>query len=88
MSDDEDPAASLGDSEILSVKNPPGQPIPALGERLDNRLEYLSLVNKQDIRHILPDEPDRLKLRSQSDKLQRKISPRVAEAQALPGNGE
>jgi hypothetical protein len=44
MSDNEDATAALGDSEILSVQDPPGDAIPALDQPVKDNGKVLSVV--------------------------------------------
>ena len=46
-------AAFLGDSEILSIKHAPGEPIPALGKRPEDRLKVSTSVATDDSGNIL-----------------------------------
>jgi hypothetical protein len=44
MSDKEDPAAALGNSEVLSVQNSVGDPIPEFPQRPDDGTHIGSVV--------------------------------------------
>jgi hypothetical protein len=44
MSDKEHPSAALGYSEVLSVQNSVGDPIPEFSQRPDNGAHILSVV--------------------------------------------
>jgi hypothetical protein len=57
MSDNEDTAAPLRHSEVLSVENCPDHAIPAFGERPDNRLEVFAASTREEARDILSDNP-------------------------------
>jgi len=54
--DNEDSTASLGDSEPLSVKNPPASPIPHVCQRPDEGGEVPSGVRAEDSRYVFPNE--------------------------------
>src|SRR5690554_4319931 len=57
MSDNEDTAAPLRHSEVLSVKNRPGHAIPALGERPDDRFKVCAASTREEPRDILSNNP-------------------------------
>jgi hypothetical protein len=57
MSDNEDAAPSLGYSEVLSVKNSVGDPIPELPQDSEKGSKRPSVVNRQDAGHVLPHQP-------------------------------
>jgi hypothetical protein len=44
MSDKEDPTTALGNSEVLSVQNSVGDPIPEVSQRPDDGTHVLSVV--------------------------------------------
>jgi hypothetical protein len=45
MADNDDATASLGDTEVLSVKNPPGHAIPELDKFRDDDLKIAFLFH-------------------------------------------
>src|SRR5690606_38972494 len=57
VSDNEETAAPLRHSEVLSVKNRPGHAIPALGERPDDRLKVCAASTREEPRDILSNNP-------------------------------
>lgn len=65
MSDKEDSAAALGDSEKLCVQNPVADPIPAASQRPDNGSHVPSSVNREQIGDVFKDKPARLEFSQQ-----------------------
>jgi hypothetical protein len=57
MSDKEDAAAALGNSEVLSVENPVGDPIPEFCQRPEYGTHIPSSVRRQKSRDVLSEEP-------------------------------
>jgi hypothetical protein len=57
MSDNEDAPASLGYSEILSVKNSVGDPIPEFDQHPEEGSKRPSVVDRQDAGDVLPHQP-------------------------------
>jgi hypothetical protein len=57
MSDNEDATAALWNSEMLSVKNSVGEPIPALPQEREEGPEGSAIVNRQDAGDVLPNQP-------------------------------
>jgi hypothetical protein len=57
MSDKEDAAAALGNSEVLSVQHSVGEPIPEVSQRPDNGTHISSVVGGQKSRDVLSEEP-------------------------------
>jgi len=57
MSDNEDAAAPLWNSEMLSVKNSVGEPIPALPQASEEGSKRASSVDRQDAGYVLPNQP-------------------------------
>jgi hypothetical protein len=57
MSDNEDAAPSLGYSEILSVQNSVGDPIPEFDQHPEEGSKRASVVDRQDAGDVLPHQP-------------------------------
>jgi hypothetical protein len=57
MSDNEDATAPLGYSEVLSVKNSVGEPIPEFPQHPEKGSKCSSFVNRQDAGDVLPYQP-------------------------------
>jgi hypothetical protein len=57
MSDNEHAAASLWNSEVLSVKNPVGEPIPEFPQPSEEAAKIPSFARGQDAGDVLPDHP-------------------------------
>jgi len=57
MSDNDDSAASLGDSEVLSVQHAPGEAIPEFCQRPDDGTHVPSAMRRQEARDVFEDDP-------------------------------
>ena len=57
MSDNEHTAAALWNSEVLSVKNAVGEPIPEFAHRPEDGAKRPSGVKGQDTGDVFPDQP-------------------------------
>jgi hypothetical protein len=57
MSDNEDAAAPLWYSEVLSVKNAVGGPIPEFCQRTEEDTKGVSVVSRQHSGDVLPNQP-------------------------------
>jgi hypothetical protein len=57
MSDNEDATASLGYSEMLSVENSVGDPIPAFDQHPEEGSKRPSVVDRQDTGDVFPHHP-------------------------------
>lgn len=88
MSDNEDAAASLGYSEMFSVKYSVGDPIPALDQHPEEGSKRPSVVNRQDAGHVLPHQPRGPEPISKSSKLDGEVATRIIQSRSLTGNGE
>lgn len=53
----EDATPSLGYSEMLSVKNPVGDPIPEFNQHSEEGSKRASVVDRQDAGDVLPHQP-------------------------------
>lgn len=88
MCDKEDSAAALWNSEVLSVKNAVGEPIPELSQRPEEGAKVLSSVGGQDAGHVLPNDPAGAYSASKREELQGQVAARVVQAESFPGDGE
>src|SRR3546814_4703342 len=59
ISDNEDATAPLGNSEVLSVENAVGEPIPEFAQRPEEGAKIPSAVAGQYARDVFPDRPPR-----------------------------
>jgi hypothetical protein len=66
MRDNEHARPSLSQVEVLSVKNPVGEPIPELCQPSEEGSKRPSSVTRQDTGDIFPNDPARLRSRSQA----------------------
>jgi hypothetical protein len=57
VSDNEHTAASLGHSEVLSVKHSVGEPIPEFSQRPKEGTKVPSTIATEDTRHVFPNAP-------------------------------
>jgi hypothetical protein len=88
MSDNEDTAASLGYSEVFSVKNPVGDPIPAFDQHLEEGSKRPSSINRQDTGDVLPHQPSGPEPISKPSKLDGEVATRVIQSRSFTGDGE
>jgi hypothetical protein len=84
--DNEDTTASLGNSEPLSVKNPPANPIPHVAQRPDEGAKVPSLVRGKHSWDILPDDPSRSDTLNQPKVREHNSSSGVIETATLAGD--
>jgi len=88
MSDKEHSTASLGNSEILSIKDSPAETIPAFVKRSEDGTKRPSAVDRQCSRNIFPNDPTGQKFASQPAKLEGKVTAFVIESSAEAGDTE
>jgi hypothetical protein len=86
MSDNEHTAASLWHSEMLSVKNPVGEPIPAFRQAAEEGAKRPSSVDGQNAGDILPNQPAGAKPLSQPYKLKCEVAALVSKSLAKSGD--
>jgi hypothetical protein len=86
--DNEDATTALGYSEVLSVQDPVGPPIPELFQLPQEGTEVPSSVRRQDARDILPDDPAGTEFVSESKKGEGEVASGVGESFAETGDGE
>jgi hypothetical protein len=87
MSDNEHTAASLGHSEILSVKNPVGAPIPELPQPSEEGAKSPCFV-RQHSGDVLPNNPAGPELRNKSKKDESEVATRIIQSLSESGNAE
>src|SRR5438270_6647914 len=75
--DNEDTAAALGHSEVLSVQHSVGEPIPELRQRPEHGAHVPSASRRQEAGDVLDDSPGRLELVEDAGEL-------IEEARARP----
>jgi hypothetical protein len=88
ISDNEHTLASLGQSEILSVKDSVGPPIPALCQASDKGTKVPSACRRQDTGDVLPKNPAGPKSFSQPKKFEGQVAAGIGHASPQPGDGE
>jgi hypothetical protein len=88
ISDNEDATAALGHSEILSVKNSVGEPIPEFPQRPEDDSKSPSSVMRQDTGDVFPDQPPGLLDFSKSEEFEGQVATRIIQSKSLPGLGE
>jgi hypothetical protein len=87
-SDKEHTLASLGQSEVLSVKHSPGVPIPELPQRPEDSSKRPSPVIGQNAGDVLPSQPAGPKALNQRQPLKGEVAARVIQAEALSSEGK
>jgi len=88
IADNEHTAASLGDSEKLSVKDSPRDAIPALDHEPDEGRECESVVGRKDSGDVLPNHPAGADSASKAKKLDGQVTTRVIQSSSSAGDGE
>ena len=86
--DNEDATTALGYSEVLSVQDPVGPPIPELFQRPEEGTKVPSSSRRQDARDIFPDDPAGTEFVSESKKDEGEVAAGVGESFAQAGDGE
>jgi hypothetical protein len=80
MCDNEDPTTTLGDSEVLSVKNSPRKPKPELPQGREEAVEISSPRRCENARNVFPQNPFGFDAVSQRQKCECEISSWVFES--------
>jgi hypothetical protein len=88
MRDNEDSTASLGNSEVLSVQDPEGPPIPEFAQRPEEGSKIPSSVRRQDTGDVFPDQPRDLETLCHSEVDEHEVSAGVVESFAETGDRE
>lgn len=81
--DHENPAATRGDSEILSIKHSPASQIPAFGKGSDDCLEVFAIVAIEEPRDVLKHQPLGPKLVDDADDFEEEAGAAAGEAAAF-----
>jgi len=88
MPDNEDATTSLGHSEVASVQNSVGEPVPELSQRPEEGTKVPSSSRRQHAGDVLPDDPPRLKFLNKSEIDERQVTARVIQSSAESGDAE
>jgi hypothetical protein len=80
MRDNEDSTPSLRDSEVLSVQDSEGPPIPEFAQRPEEGSKIPSSVRRQDTGDVFPDQPRDSETLCQSEVDEHEVSARVVES--------
>jgi hypothetical protein len=88
ISDKEDAAAALWNSEELSVKNSVGEPIPEFCQPPEHGSKRPSSVDREDTGHVLPGQPAGPEATSKFKELEREFATLVIHAASQSGDGE
>ena len=88
ISDNEDATAPLWYSEVLSVKNPVGEPIPEFCQPSEEGAKRPSIIRRQDTGDILPNDPAWLRSRSQAKELKCEVPSIASNSRAKSGDGK
>jgi hypothetical protein len=87
-SDNEHTTASLGHSEVLSVKHAVGEPIPELAQRPEDGAHVPSVSRRQEARDVFDDNPPRSEFVSESHEFVKESATLARETGAAPGDAE
>ena len=87
-SNNEDAAAALGHSEVLSVQNSVSGPIPELSQGPEDGSKRPSGVDRQHTRDVLPDNPPRSQALNSAEKFQREVATRVIHSKPVAGDAK
>jgi hypothetical protein len=88
ISDNEDATAPLWNSEVLSVKNPVGEPIPEFCQEPEEGTKIPSSVRRQDAGDILPNHPTGPDAANHAKADEGHVAARVIQAETLAGDAE
>ena len=80
MSDNEDTAAALGYSEVLSVKHSVGPPVPEFAQRPEEGTKVPSSARRQDTGDVFPDDPARPVLVNHAEIDEGQVTARVSQS--------
>tara|TARA_R110000823_G_scaffold260453_1_gene381333 strand:+ start:107 stop:421 length:315 start_codon:yes stop_codon:yes gene_type:complete len=78
----------LGDSEILSIENAVGDPIPALAQRPEDGAKVFSAVTAEYPWHILPNDPTGSEVESNLTESEGQVATVIAQSTSEAGNAE
>src|SRR5262245_1411379 len=88
ISDNEHAAAALWNSEVLSVKNSVGEPIPEFCQPSEYGSKRSSGIDGQDTGDVLPYHPSGPQSASKSKVLKREVAMRIIQSLSLSCNAE
>src|SRR5208282_762673 len=88
MSDNEDPAPSLGNSEMLSVQHSVGEPVPEFPQRPEDGAKGSPAVVRQDTGDVFPENPLGFLDASNSEKVEGQDATRIIQPKPLSSLGE
>jgi hypothetical protein len=88
IADNEDATPSLGNSEVLSVKNAVGEPIPEFAQRPEEDSKRSSSVCRQDARNVFPKKPAGTQPFKKAYKLNGKSPAIASKPRTKSGNAE
>jgi hypothetical protein len=88
ISDSEDATPALGYSEVLSVQDSVGPPIPEFFQAPEEGSKVPSSARRQDSGHILPHHPAGACAASKSKKLKGQVATVVIQSTSESGDGE
>jgi hypothetical protein len=86
ISDNEHAAAALWNSEVLSVKNCVGEPIPELRQPSEEGSKIPSSVRRQDAGDVLPHQPSGAEAISKAEKFEGQVATLVSQASSKAGD--
>jgi hypothetical protein len=88
MSDNEHAAAALWNSEVLSVKNPVGEPIPEFPQEPEEDSKRSSVVKRQEAEDVLEDHPAGAYLTNKAEADECQVAARVIQTEPPAGDRE
>jgi len=88
MADNEHATAPLWNSEVLSVKNSVGEPIPELPQPAEQGSKRPSFVNRQDTGDVLPDQPAGPQAISKSKEFECEVATFASQTRSKSGDAE
>jgi hypothetical protein len=87
-SDNEHTTASLGHSEKLSIKHPPGEAVPEFGQGADDGGHVFPVVRGEKAGDVLDDQPGGSDLSSDTHELVEKSGPAASQSFTVSGHGK
>ena len=88
VSDNEHTAASLGHSEVLSVKDSVGPPVPEFLQRREEGAKGPPPVRRQDSGDVFPDNPPGTESANHSEIDEGQLTTRISQSSSESGDGE
>jgi hypothetical protein len=86
--EDEHSPSALRHSEVASVENPVGPPIPEFPQRTEERPKISAGIRGEEARNVLEEDGGRSVALHKSKEREGEAGPLAGEAAALPGDGE